>query len=187
MVIVAFIFLKIIQLNVFMLTYIPSDSMSPTLPGPTEYNGQPMIQTVAIYRKTKNIEKGDIIIFKQDNKWITKRLIATPGDTVEIKNGFVYINDTILKEDYVSEQIDLNYVFSKQVVPENSYFVLGDNRNNSYDSREFENTYISDKQIYGSLCHYWILNIGSRKSAEKKVQLTAYTVPLHIREEFVLP
>ncbi len=80
-------------------------------------------------------ERGDIIIFhppsKQQVDYI-KRLIALPGDTVEIKGGAVYVNGKRLDEPYIKDPPYYN--LSLKEIPQNSYFVLGDNRNNSNDS-----------------------------------------------------
>ncbi|MCD8217339.1 MAG: signal peptidase I [Clostridiales bacterium] len=85
-------------------------------------------------------ERGDIILFHypvDESVIYIKRVIGLPGETVEIRNGQVYINgsDTPLEEDYLPEewyQANDGYYFE---IPEDCYFVLGDNRNNSADSR----------------------------------------------------
>jgi len=81
-------------------------------------------------------ERGDVIVFHPPNNPKTvpfiKRVIGLPGDTIEIKGGIVYINDSPLDEPYIEEPP--NYTLHQQKIPENNYFVLGDNRNNSNDS-----------------------------------------------------
>ncbi len=80
-------------------------------------------------------ERGDVIIFhppqKEQADYI-KRIIALPGDTVEIEKGVIYINGIELDEPYIKDSP--KYAFSHREISENSYFVLGDNRNNSNDS-----------------------------------------------------
>ena len=93
-------------------------------------------------------ERGDIVIFPwPDDPEITyvKRIIGLPGETVEIKNGSVFINGVALKEEYLKEE--MLGKFGPYEVPEGSYFMLGDNRNTSADSRRWENTYLKREDI----------------------------------------
>jgi signal peptidase I len=80
-------------------------------------------------------KRGDVIILHppSDPKAVyIKRIIALPGDTVEVKGGAVYVNGTKLDEPYIKEPPA--YTLHKEIIPENEYFVLGDNRNNANDS-----------------------------------------------------
>lgn len=80
-------------------------------------------------------KRGDVTVFHPPGNRrgdYIKRIIGLPGDTVEIKMGAVYINDIALGESYIKDSP--NYTYPPTEVPENSYFVLGDNRNNSSDS-----------------------------------------------------
>ena len=80
-------------------------------------------------------ERGDITVFHPPGNRrgdYIKRIIGLPGDTVEIEKGAVYVNGTELHEPYIKDAP--NYTFNSIKVPENQYFVLGDNRNNSNDS-----------------------------------------------------
>ena len=80
-------------------------------------------------------QRGNIIVFHspQDaNTDLIKRIIAVPGDTVEIKNNTVFVNDIPLSEPYIMEAP--KYIYPRQQIDANQYFVLGDNRNNSSDS-----------------------------------------------------
>ena len=114
--------------------YIPSGSMEPTL----EINDRLIIEKIS-YR-LKNPERGDVVVFsptetlQQQNfkDAFIKRVIGLPGDTVEVKGGRVFVNDQPLREKYIEDEPEYNY--GPVVVPADQYLVLGDNRNNSYDS-----------------------------------------------------
>ncbi len=116
--------------------FIPSDSMVPTL-----RIGDRLVVEKISYRLHAP-EAGDIIVFDpppqlqlqgygRDQAFI-KRIIGTPGQTVEVKNGIVYVNGQPRTEPYIAEAP--KYSMSPVQVPENSVFVMGDNRNNSNDS-----------------------------------------------------
>jgi len=79
-------------------------------------------------------QRGDVIIFysPRHNEDLIKRVIAIPGDRVEVKKGKVFINDIALIETYILEQP--RYTVFEKIIPPDSYFVLGDDRNNSDDS-----------------------------------------------------
>ncbi|MCR5025717.1 MAG: signal peptidase I [Lachnospiraceae bacterium] len=102
-------------------------------------------------------ERGDIIIFKfPDNEKILyiKRVIGMPGETVEIHNGEVTIDGEILSEPYLTTTTEGD--FGPYIVPEGHYFMMGDNRNNSADSRYWNNTYLSRDKIVGkAVLRYW--------------------------------
>lgn len=82
-------------------------------------------------------QRGDVIVFKLDqfpNKFI-KRIIGTPGDKVEVRDGHVILNSIVLDEPYAQGPTNCFSVCTSWVVPKGSYFVLGDNRGDSLDSR----------------------------------------------------
>ena len=105
----------------------------------------------------ESIERGDIIVFRyprDTRKSFIKRVIGLPGDHIRIAYGHVYVNDEQLSEPYVpSDYMDARS-YSDIDVPRNSYFVLGDHRSMSRDSREFGpvmRSYIYGKAVFG----YW--------------------------------
>ncbi len=80
-------------------------------------------------------QRGDIIVFRapvQPDKDFIKRVIALPGDTIEVRSGQVYVNDQLIDEPYIRDKAP--YLVPRQTVPPAHYFVLGDNRPNSSDS-----------------------------------------------------
>lgn len=105
-----------------------------------------------ISKKVKDPERFDIIIFKypdDEEQLFIKRLIGLPGETVEIRDGKVYIDgsETPLDDSFVPE-IPLGS-YGPYTVPEGSYFMLGDNRNHSKDSRFWDNTFVTFDEIVG--------------------------------------
>lgn len=103
-------------------------------------------------KKYKDPERYDIIIFRypdDESQLFIKRLIGLPGETVEIRDGKVYIDgsETPLKDDFILGTPQGN--FGPYEVPEDCYFMLGDNRQNSKDSRYWNNKFVRFDQIVG--------------------------------------
>lgn len=119
---------------------------------PTLENRDLVIINKIIYR-FKSPEKGDLIGFydeKLDTK-LVKRIIGKPGDVVDYREGAIYINGMALNDPdnyHVNDKGDLNYPYS---VPENSYFVVGDNLNSSIDSRYQKIGCITKEHIVGRI------------------------------------
>ncbi|MBQ9030851.1 MAG: signal peptidase I [Parasporobacterium sp.] len=106
-------------------------------------------------------QQGDIIVFKypdDTSQNFVKRVIGTPGDIVEIKGGVTYVNGEVLDEPYLNET-PKNKDYGPYEVPEGCYFVMGDNRNNSHDSRFWKNTFVPRNYVLGkALFCYWPIN-----------------------------
>ncbi|MBU1077291.1 MAG: signal peptidase I [Spirochaetes bacterium] len=98
-----------------------------------------------------SIDRGDVIVFKLKDRddWYIKRVIGLPGDIVHLKGDQLMINGKLLRELYVKNKDNIFYLNSIYEVPENKVFVLGDNRNNSGDSREFG--YVPTESIIGKV------------------------------------
>ena len=129
-IVAAVVMALLIRTFIVELYIVDGPSMRPTLE-----HEQRLVVNKFIYR-LRNPEKGEILIFKyprDTSRDFIKRVIATGGDTIEIKEGRVYVNDQMLKEDYILEKTRTEY--PKVTVPEGTIFVMGDNRNNSDDSR----------------------------------------------------
>jgi len=98
----------------------------------------------------KEPQRGDIIVFPcpdNEKKDYIKRIIGLPGETIEGRDGLVYSNGEPLEEAYITDPLDED--FGPYVVPEDSYFMMGDNRNHSEDSRYWVNKYVSEDKIKG--------------------------------------
>jgi len=125
---------------------------------PTYKNGEYLMANKITYR-FREPQRGDVVIFKySDTQDFIKRVIGIPGDEVMIKDGSIYINgDKLDESNYLAESVITNggsYIHEGQsiTVPEGQYFVSGDNRPNSSDSREFGP--ISKERIKGKA---WIV------------------------------
>ena len=134
-VLITTLFLPILQIS--------GDSMSPTL----EHD------EIVVLLKTKKFERGDLIGFYYQGKILLKRVIALPEDEVAIDaDGNVYVNGELLEEPYVTDKglgdCDLEFPYK---VPGTSYFVLGDRRSNSVDSRNSVVGAISRDDIIGKV------------------------------------
>lgn len=131
-----------------------------------EINGLSMMPTltegqIVIAYKSKTIEENDVIAFYQGNKILIKRVIATSGSFVNIDDGGnVYVNGELLKEPYVEEkyygETDIEFPYQ---VPDGHYFVLGDKRDTSIDSRNSKIGAISKDDVLGKVViSIWPLN-----------------------------
>ncbi len=133
---------------------------------PVKVEGTSMMPTLAdqervfinkfVY-KLEPIHRGDVVVFRYPrdvSKSYIKRVIAVAGDRVRIDDGVVYVNDARLPEPYVPEDYWDARSYPETVVPRNAYFLLGDHRNLSNDSRDFgpvKEQYIYGKAVFG----YW--------------------------------
>lgn len=134
---------------------------------PVTVRGESMVPTFenaqkVIVSKTSEIERFDMIVFHSpvEEKDYVKRVIGMPGDTVEMKDDVLYVNGKAYEEKYVNreqkavmdkitEDFTLLESFGRETVPEGSYFVMGDNRPFSYDSRQFG--FISEDAVIGEV------------------------------------
>lgn len=141
--IMVIIFVLLFFIFVMGLQQVIGPSMNPTL-----NEGDIIITNKFIYR-FKSIERNDVVVISQDEKYMIKRIVGLPGEKVEYQNNDVLINGKAYKETFTNSETedftiqDLGY----DVIPEDMYLVLGDNREDSLDSRTFG--LISKNQIIG--------------------------------------
>lgn len=140
---------------------IPSGSMEPTL----QIGDRLLVDKIVF--KFSDIKRGDLVIFAPppeaqvsgNTNDLIKRVIGLPGDTIEIKDGDVLINDLPLEEPYIAQQP--SYDFGPSTIPEGAFFVMGDNRNNSFDSHSWG--YLPTENIIGeAFFRFWpVSRIGA--------------------------
>lgn len=125
---------------------------------PVKVNGDSMYSTLKdkeimilneIHYRFKEIKRFDIIVLKHDNSKLIKRVIGLPGEKIKYEDDKLYINDEEVKEEFFhryTKDFDLS-LFDSEVIPDNCYFVMGDNRTDSLDSRSFG--FVNKKDILG--------------------------------------
>ena len=134
---------------------VPSSSMYPTI----EVGDRVLMWRLA-YAFGNEPERGDIVVFEapdelNESSDLIKRIIGLPGETVEVRGGAVYIDGELLDEDGYQHAI-AEYEYGPVTVPDDCYFMLGDNRNRSVDSHEWDDPFIHIDDITGkAIFRYW--------------------------------
>ena len=150
-ILVVFLLIK----SVFFFATVPTGSMIPTIMAKTRVIGSRLSYI------NSDPERGDVVIFHfpddpTGKTYYVKRIIGLPGETVDIVDGKVYIDgsDTPLEEPYLAEPMEGSWGPYEE--PEGSYFMMGDNRNNSLDARYWENQYVKKDKIIAKVlfCYF---------------------------------
>lgn len=127
---IAVVIALVIRTFIFSTSIVEGESMAPTLD-----NGDRIVFNKFVYL-VSNPERGDIVIIKRPLKNYVKRVIALPGETIEVRNHVLYINDEAYDQNFLPEITNIaTGNFGPVEVPSDNYFVMGDNRNISKDSR----------------------------------------------------
>lgn len=137
--------------------YIPTGSMEPTL----QVNDRLVVEKISYHLRSP--KRGDIVVFwppdeltppGQPRNAFIKRVVGLPGDKVEVSGGQVFINDEPIDERYIKSSP--NYRWGPEIVPDESYIVFGDNRNNSVDSHAWTRPFLPEDQIIGkAVVRFW--------------------------------
>ncbi len=137
---------------------IPTGSMETTI-----MTNDRLIANRLAYKFT-DVKRGDIIVFPypdDESKLFVKRVVGLPNEVVEVIDGRVYINGELLEETYTSSEItDFTRNSGPYVVPEGRLFMMGDNRQNSEDSRYWENKFLEIDKISGKVLFRYYPNIS---------------------------
>lgn len=160
-IVVALIIAIFLKTCIFANIVIPTGSMLNTI-----QEGDRIIASRLAYINDEP-QRYDIIIFKypdDETQLFAKRIIALPGETIEVKNGIVYITDkngnkSTARTDFITNCIPTGN-FGPYTVPLGSYFVMGDNRNDSWDSRYWDNKTVKKEKIIGKVKFRYFPNPG---------------------------
>jgi signal peptidase I len=140
---------------------VPGKSMAPTL-----LSGDHILVDTLMSWNGKRLERGDIVVFlfpEDETKKFVKRVVGLPGETIHIRRKIVFVNGTAMDDSAYTQRIDPGFLdeqanprdtFGPVTVPSESYFVMGDNRDQSFDSRFFG--YVHRSKVMGKMVFvYW--------------------------------
>ena len=154
LIVIVFLFVAIYVIG---LQQVVGPSMSPNL----ENNDILILDKISY--KFKQIKRGDIVsLYYADTKYLIKRVIGLPGERVEFHNNNLYINNELIEENYLQNVVTEDFALDElgyATIPSDMYLVLGDNRENSLDSRDPEVGLVKKDDIIGKVrLRIWPLN-----------------------------
>lgn len=167
----AWIISSLVRVYILDTRLVPTGSMLPTI------QLEDRLIVDKLFFKFSPLKRGDVVVFHappaaDETDDLVKRIIGLPGETLEVRDGYVWINGQPLNEPYILERP--NYTYGPVSIPPNSYFVMGDNRNNSKDSHFWG--FLPKENITGKvLIRYWPLKTfgALTKSSAEPTLLTA--------------
>lgn len=149
--------------TVFLTAIIPTGSMVPTLPAPCFSFS---LRTAYWFDSP---QRSDVVLFQRNDgndKIYAKRVIGLPGETIEIIAGQTYINGALYTEPYLNETAE-PLDFGPFVVPDGCYFMMGDNRNHSYDSRYWDEHFVPEENVLSKV----ITSVGVPGEMKDDIQM----------------
>ncbi|MCD4652785.1 signal peptidase I [bacterium] len=156
------IFVYFFTSYVFKAYKVEGTSMQPLL-----QDGERIFVNRLLYR-VDDIERGDVVVFyypAEPKDFFIKRVIGLPGETVEVRRGIVYINGKKVDDHFVPSYFKSRETVRKMIIPNGHYFVSGDHRNRSYDSRAWskekdKSPFVPEKYVMGKASfRYWPITV----------------------------
>ena len=134
----------ILRHTVMFVAYIPSSSMEPTL------NVGDRLLTNRLAYTFGDVKRFDVVVFKQEESDMVmiKRVIGLPNERIKCSDNVIYINDEPIEQDFLEDGVWTSD-FEETTIPDDSYFMLGDNRMISLDSRFWANPFVKKSEIWG--------------------------------------
>ena len=171
----------------FLIGVVPSESMQPLM------NTDSGIIANRLAYLGSEPNRGDVIVFKKGKSFLTKRIIGIPGDVIDIQNGIIYINKQAIVEEYLFKESSTEPLngTNQYIVPDGSYFVLGDNREHSNDSRAWDEPYVPFGDIEAKVICVFSINpfshgIYYRDVQSIEIEETYSGVPQYDEEKVIL-
>ena len=136
----------LLLVRVFSVNRVVDISMGPTI------HENDIVIGIRHYYNVHEPHRGDVVIYPHDNVFVIKRIVGVEGDKLSIRDGRIFINGKLLQESYLKDGTvtdgDADFV-----VPDGMLFLMGDNRDVSYDSRYYADPYVDKDNVVGRVCY----------------------------------